>query len=367
MLDKLREAVWQESAEATKLADTEAIDLTPDAGTPVRAVASPGGMVGGRAAGAALHETRVRDPVPVGGGVSPGGGAATEEGRGGVGGGNIGGAVGGVFNTRTAGGGVSDGAAGGVGPTWAAGGGVSDGVERGGVPPLGAAAGAVPDDGAAPAAAAPVRRARKDKAASPPMPEGWIFPYILMACAWPPWSNNTPGAWKNLCASGGKVAKRKLEDQIKIEAENPLASPEAMAVGSPVGSRALTRVNSDGQPSSRRKSLAAVKEEAALAGKAHKENKDKENMAMAKESMETQKEGVAAMMDANDNARKIAGEMKRMVTLREEETCMKREEATAAKRARKIAALEKRNALAGGRDANIVAQLDALLDEECNA
>lgn len=71
MLDKLREAVWQESAEATKLADTEAIDLTPDAGTPVRAVASPGGMVGGRAAGAALHETRVRDPVPVGGGSPP--------------------------------------------------------------------------------------------------------------------------------------------------------------------------------------------------------------------------------------------------------------------------------------------------------
>lgn len=80
-----------------------------------------------------------------------------------------------------------------------------------------------------------------------------------------------------------------------------------MAVGSPDGSRALTRVNSDNVPSSRRKSLAAVKEEAALAGKAHKENKDKENMAMAKESMETQKESVAAMMDANDNARKSGG------------------------------------------------------------
>ena len=357
MLDKLRESVWQESAEATKLADTEAKDLTPDPGTPVRAVASPGGTVGRRAADAALHETRLRDPVPVGGGVAPDGG--NENGSGG--------AVGVVSPTRAAGGGVSDGVAAGIGSTWAAGGGVSGGVERGGVPPPGAAGGGVPDDGAAPAAPAPVRRARKDKAASPPMPEGWIFPYVLMACAWPPWSNNTPGEWTNLCASAGKAAKRKLEDQIKIEAENPLASPEAMAVGSPDGSRALTRVNSDNVPSSRRKSLAAVKEEAALAGKAHKENKDRENMAMAKESMETQKEGVAAMMDANDNARKIAGEMKRVVTLKEKETCMKREEATAAKRARKIAALEKGNALAGGRDANIVAQLDALLDEECNA
>ena len=187
-----------------------------------------------------------------------------------------------------------------------------------------------------------------------------------MACAWPPWSNNTPGEWKNICASAGKAAKRKLEDQIQIEAENPLASPEAMAVGSPVGSRAITRVSSDGQPSSRRKSLAAVKEEAALAGKAHKEKIDKENMAMAKECMETQKEGVAAMMEANANAR-VASEIKRMVTLKEEETGMKREEAAAARRARKIAALEKRNALAGGRDPKIVAQVDALLDEECNA
>ena len=86
-----------------------------------------------------------------------------------------------------------------------------------------------------------------------------------------------------------------------------------------------------------------------------------------RECMETQKEGVAAIMEANANAREIASEIKRMVTLKEEETGMKREEAAAARRARKIAALEKRNALAGGRDPNIVAQLDALLDEECNA
>ena len=38
-----------------------------------------------------LCMTRVKDPVPVGGGVAPGGGAATGEHGGGVGGGNVGG------------------------------------------------------------------------------------------------------------------------------------------------------------------------------------------------------------------------------------------------------------------------------------
>lgn len=215
MLDKLRESVWQESAEATKLADTEAKDLTPDPGTPVRAVASPGGTVGRRAADAALHETRLRDPVPVGGGVAPDGG--NENGSGG--------AVGVVSPTRAAGGGVSDGVAAGVGSTWAAGGGVSGGVERGGVPPPGAAGGGVPDDGAAPAAPAPVRRARKDKAASPPMPEGWIFPYVLMACAWPPWSNNLLGSGITSVRPPGKPLRGSWKTRSKSRLKTHLPAP----------------------------------------------------------------------------------------------------------------------------------------------
>ena len=91
MLYELREDVWKESAEATKLTYTQAIELTPDAGIPAGAAASPGGMVGGPVADAAMHETRTASPMPVGAGVARDGGAATRGDRGGVGGGYVGG------------------------------------------------------------------------------------------------------------------------------------------------------------------------------------------------------------------------------------------------------------------------------------
>ena len=53
---------------------------------------------------------------------------------------------------------------------------------------------------------------------------------------------------------------------------------------------------------------------------------------MAKESMGIQKEGVAAMFVANANTKQIAGDMHRMVKLREEETALKKEEAAANRR-----------------------------------
>ena len=191
------------------------------------------------------------------------------------------------------------------------------------------------------------------------MPEGWIYPYILMAHAWSPWGGKTPGEWKHLCASGGKAGKRKMQDQIKVDGDDVLASPEAMAAGS----GALTRVNENDDPSSRRQNKAKVKAEATLA----KADKEKENMVMAKESMGIQKEGVAAMVVANANAKQIAGDMHRMVKLREEETALKKEEAAANRRARKIAALERRNMMLGGKDAGILKQLEELLEEECNS
>ena len=82
--------MWTESEESTKKAAAEATDLSPEAGVPGGAAASPGTMVGGTAAASALHDIRIASPVP-GGGVAPGGGAATGEHGGGVGGGNVGG------------------------------------------------------------------------------------------------------------------------------------------------------------------------------------------------------------------------------------------------------------------------------------
>ncbi|CAM9411290.1 unnamed protein product, partial [Pylaiella littoralis] len=43
----------------------------------------------------------------------------------------------------------------------------------------------------------------------PEMPEGWLYPHLIMACA----CGNTPSEWKNLCASGGKPEALKEEDK----------------------------------------------------------------------------------------------------------------------------------------------------------
>ena len=140
------------------------------------------------------------------------------------------------------------------------------------------------------------------------MPKG-IFPYTPMASAWAPWSESPPGEWKNFCASGGKYPKRKIDDQIRAEVEHPLANPEAMAAGSGV----LTRVITNDSFAGRRQTLAAVEEEAILAGKTQKENEEKQTLIKVKGLMQAQKKGVAAMVDANANAKQVAGEMKRMV------------------------------------------------------
>lgn len=189
----------------------------------------------------------------------------------------------------------------------------------------------------------------------PDMPEGWFFQHLIMACAWSPWSGNTPSEWKDLCASSGK--KQKVTDEDKLDvASNPLSSPEAMAA-------ARKMLTNNGDPSSRRQAEAAVKSEAQRVRKAQK---DKENMALMKETELTRKKSVAAMEAVNVNAVEMNGHMKRMVELREEANGFERAKAKAAKRARTIASLEKRCHLAGGRNLELNAKLNQMLSEECD-
>ena len=79
------------------------------------------------------------------------------------------------------------------------------------------------------------------------------------------------------------------------------------------GSGVLTRVITNDSFAGRRQTLAAVEEEAILAGKTQKENEEKQTLIKVKGLMQAQKKGVAAMVDANANAKQVAGEMKRMV------------------------------------------------------
>lgn len=121
----------------------------------------------------------------------------------------------------------------------------------------------------------------------PEMPEGWLYPHLIMACAWSPWSGNTPSEWKNLCASGGKPEALKEEDKLDT-GSNPLSSPAAMAAAA----SARKMLNNNGDSSSRRQTEAAAKAEA---DRLRRAQKDKENMALMKETEVTRKKGVAAM------------------------------------------------------------------------
>lgn len=182
----------------------------------------------------------------------------------------------------------------------------------------------------------------------PEMPDGWIFSHILMACAWSPWSGKTPSEWKGLCASGGKVKALKQPDRLNTES-NPLTDPTAMAAA--FGTRKM--LSSNGESTSRRQSEAAVKIEAE---RARRVQRDKDNMDHMKEAEVTRKAGVTAMEKANVNAEEMTGHLKQLVRVREAEF-------RSAKRARKIQALEKRCALAGGRNEALNAQLDKMLAE----
>ncbi|CAN0431751.1 unnamed protein product [Pylaiella littoralis] len=147
----------------------------------------------------------------------------------------------------------------------------------------------------------------------PEMPEGWFFQHLIMACAWSPWSGNTPSEWKGLCASSGKSQKVRGEDKLDL-ASNPLSSPEAMAA-------ARKMLTGNGDSSSRRQTEAAVKLEAERVRRA---TKDKENLALMRESQVTRKKGVNAMEQVNETAVEMNKNLKRMADLREEANSFER-------------------------------------------
>lgn len=172
-----------------------------------------------------------------------------------------------------------------------------------------------------------------------PMPEGWFFPFIIMAAAWSPWSGNCPQQWNNLQASNGKSPKNKKGDQL---GPGPLSSPEVMAETT---AAARTMDNDNGVPSSRRANDAAIKREA---DRVRKEKKDKENMVRDEKQAVLRAEGVEQMKEANANSKKLTEVVGRLAVCREQETSFKRAaeerekaKADSDKRARKIGAVER--------------------------
>lgn len=181
-----------------------------------------------------------------------------------------------------------------------------------------------------------------------PIPDGWFHVYALLAAIWSSWSGISPTEWNRLMASEGAIIKSSKEDQLATGPSNPCSSPAAMSAA------ARTMVNNNGQSVSRRETEKAIKEEKA---QARQRARDKITEERAKETADSRRQGVAAMVASNKTSEEMVGQIKRLATIEEEREVV-------AKRARKIAALEKRNMLAGGKNPIIVAQLDALLAEE---
>ncbi|CAB1104676.1 unnamed protein product [Ectocarpus sp. CCAP 1310/34] len=149
-------------------------------------------------------------------------------------------------------------------------------------------------------------------------------------------------------ASEGATLKSSKEDQLATGSSNPCSSPAAMSTA------ARTMVNNNGQSVSRRETERAIKEEKAQVRQAAR---DKISEDRAKEAADARRQGVAAMVVSNQNSEEMVGQTKRLATIEEGKEVV-------AKRARKIAALEKRNMIAGGKNPAIVAELDALLRKE---
>lgn len=92
-----------------------------------------------------------------------------------------------------------------------------------------------------------------------------------------------------------------------------------------------------------------------------KAQKDKESIALVKETEVTRKTSVAAMEVVNMHAVEMKGHMKRIVEFREEDNSFEKAKAKAVKRACSIASLEKRCHLAGGPNIALNTKLNQLL------
>ena len=178
--------------------------------------------------------------------------------------------------------------------------------------------------------------------------EDYIYPYILVACAWTPWGHNTPSEWKYLMSSSGPKKRKKPDAEITVNTTNPISSPSAMG-----------RVNADGAPASRRQHLAARKKEKEKLKNEQLENENKEARRQALQtsrgSLETRKASLAVLAKASTHVETIGANLQRMGEQADDK---------AAKEAldRRITALEKKIMLGIGNAGEMRIQLGALLD-----
>lgn len=164
------------------------------------------------------------------------------------------------------------------------------------------------------------------------VPIGWLFSMLILAAAYSPWSGRAPSEWKYLQSSSGPT-KRKSD--ITLDEDNPVCNPAAMA-----------RLNPNGDAFSRRQHYAALK----------KEKEADEKAAREKENRETRKEALQAMKAANDHAKAIGDNIRKMVDLKEKE-------AEQNAREMRIKALEKKLMLGLGDPVAVKAELARLFDE----
>lgn len=68
------------------------------------------------------------------------------------------------------------------------------------------------------------------------MPDGWVYTYLVLACAWSPGGGCTPGEWKHLMSSdgpSGRGRKRKNSQKpgetIEIDGDDPITSLKAIS------------------------------------------------------------------------------------------------------------------------------------------
>ena len=156
--------------------------------------------------------------------------------------------------------------------------------------------------------------------------DDYIYPYILVACAWKPWSDNTPSEWKYLMSSSGPKKRKKPDADITLDSTNRISSPSTMG-----------RANANGDPLSPRQHLAAQKEKE----QHKKEELDKDQtevrwvtLKVSRESVETRKASLAIPEKASTHVETIGANLRRLVEQADQK---------AAKEAldRKITALEK--------------------------
>ena len=144
------------------------------------------------------------------------------------------------------------------------------------------------------------------------IPEDYIYPCILVACAWIPWSDNTPSEWKYLMSSSGPKKRKKPDADITLDSTIPISSPSAMG-----------RVNANGDPVSRRQHLAARKEDKEQHKKDEldKENKEarREALKTRRESLETRKASLAVLVKASTYVETIDANLQRMVEQADQE------------------------------------------------